>query len=327
MNKLSMHIPLLVVLVGIAFGACAPASTSAALTPITMQLLWTHNGSFSGFYAADQNGYYSQEGLKVNFIEGGPTVDLLAPVLNGTAQFGDASADVLPNARSEGKPVRAIAVIDRRSPTVFVALSNSGISRPRDFVGKTIRSTPQVAVTLHAMMENIGIQPAQYSEVNLPSDLPTFASGSAQVWSVYLTNFGVTLQQAGYKLNFIYPDDYGVHFYGETIFTSDDLIARNPDLVFRFLRATLHGYTFAIENPDAAAKMILKYDPKADTHLETIKMLAALPIINTGEDHIGWMKPEIWTGMEKTLREQGLLTQPLDVTQVYAMQFLEEIYK
>ena len=56
-------------------------------------------------------------------------------------------------------------------------------------------------------------------------------------------------------------------------------------------------------------------------------MAASLPLINTGEDHIGWMKPDLWAGMEKTLREQGVLTTPLDVTQVYTMQFLQEIYK
>jgi len=60
---------------------------------------------------------------------------------------------------------------------------------------------------------------------------------------------------------------------------------------------------------------------------KTAQMLASLPLVNTGEDHIGWMKPEIWAGMEQTLREQGVLTVPVDVTQAYSMQFLEEIYK
>ena len=61
--------------------------------------------------------------------------------------------------------------------------------------------------------------------------------------------------------------------------------------------------------------------------LETTKMLASLPLIYAGKDYIGWMDPEIWAGMERTLREQGVLIQPLDLTQVYTLQFLEEIYK
>ena len=64
----------------------------------------------------------------------------------------------------------------------------------------------------------------------------------------------VVVQRAGYKINLIYPDDYGVHFYGDTIFARDDFIAANPDLVRRFLRASLKGWTYAVENPAAAGR-------------------------------------------------------------------------
>jgi NitT/TauT family transport system substrate-binding protein len=317
----------LVISLVLAISACASSKTAVPLTPITMQLLWTHNATFSGFYAADQEGYYAADGLAVTFIEGGSTIDLITPVLNGTAQFGVAGADALLLARFDGKPVCAIAAIDRRSPLVFGALTDSGITRPQDFVGKTIRVTPQVIPSLHAMMERLGISSDQYTEVNLPSDVAMFDSGQAQVWGLYLNNFAITLQQTGHELNFIYPDDYGVHFYGDTLFTTDDMIANNPDLVTRFLRATLKGWTYAVENPAKVPLMVQKYLPEADITAENAKMAASLPLVNTGEDHIGWMKPEIWAGMEHTLSEQGVLTGPLDVTQVYTMQFLEEIYK
>jgi hypothetical protein len=55
-------------------------------------------------------------------------------------------------------------------------------------------------------------------------------------------------------------------------------------------------------------------------------MIASLPLVNTGEDFIGWMKPEVWAGMEHTLREQHVLTDPVELEQVYTLQFLEEIY-
>jgi hypothetical protein len=58
-----------------------------------------------------------------------------------------------------------------------------------------------------------------------------------------------------------------------------------------------------------------------------MRMNVMLPLVNTGEDYIGWMKPEIWSGMEKTLREQSVLAKPLDVTEVYTLQFLQQIYK
>ncbi len=297
-----------------------------ALTPVTVQFLWTHNAEFAGFYAADQKGYYAAEGLAVTFREGGADVDYLTPVANGIAQFGDAGADELILARADGKPLRAIATVYRRSPLVFIALANSGINRPQDFIGKVIRVTPQSAAPLHAMMARIGIRPDQYTEVILPSEVAAFAAGQAPVWSVYLTNFAVTVQQSGYKLNIIYPDDYGVHFYADSIFTTDDLIAKNPDLVARFLRATLKGWTYAVENPTQVGALMQKYNAPADASLENAKMTASIPLVDTGEDTIGWMKPEVWAGMEQTLREQGVLTKPVDVTQAYTMQFVKEVY-
>jgi NitT/TauT family transport system substrate-binding protein len=146
------------------------------------------------------------------------------------------------------------------------------------------------------------------------------------VWSAYSDGFVITAQQAGYTLNLIYPDDYGVHFYADCLFTTDDVITNNPQLVRRFLRATLKGWTYAVEHPTAIGPLVVKYKPDADAALEIAKMTTALPLVNTGEDHIGWMRPEMWSGMEKTLRDQGVLTTPVDVAEVYTLQFLREIY-
>lgn len=300
--------------------------TAAPLTRVTVQLPWIHQAQFAGLYAADQNGYYAEEGLEVNFAPGGPGVDSLSPVLEGSAQFGTASADQMLVARAGDKPLKAFAVIYRRSPVVFMALSSSGITRPQDFVGKTIRTPAPNAPSLHAIMAKLGISQDQYTEVDLPSDVDEFASGRVPIWSSYVNTLTLSVQRAGYEINIIYPDDYGVHFYSDTLFATDDFIENNPDLVRRFLRASLKGWTFAVENPQKIGQMVLKYVPDTDPELGNAQMIASIPLVNTGEDHIGWMEPEIWAGMEKTLREQGVITAQLDVTQVYTMQFLHEIY-
>jgi NitT/TauT family transport system substrate-binding protein len=260
-------------------------------------------------------------------MEGGPTISPFAQVAEGKAQFGVTSGEQLLLARGEGKPVQAIATIYRRSPRVYIALAESGITRPQDFVGKTISVGQSGRALLDAMMRRLNISPDQYTVVTSALDLAEFYSGKVQVRSVFMNNEVLTSRQAGYKLNIIYPDDYGIHFYSDTLFTTDDLIADNPDLVLRFVRATLKGWTWAVENPTQVGPLVAKYNPAADVPLETDKMTASLPLVNTGEDYVGWMKPEIWAGMEQTLREQGVLAEPLDVTQMYTMQFLEEIYQ
>jgi NitT/TauT family transport system substrate-binding protein len=72
--------------------------------------------------------------------------------------------------------------------------------------------------------------------------------------------------------------------------------------------------------------MVTHYNPKADAAFESASMAAAVPYVNTGEDHIGWMKPEVWEGMLQSMRAEGEVTTPLDINNVYTMQFLQQIY-
>lgn len=324
-NRLLVSACFLVTIPGIA--GCSSFPATPELEEVTVQLSWVHQAEFAGLYAADQLGYFAEEGIDVTFVEGGQEVDSIAPVASGSVQFGIAQPANLLLARSSGSDVRSIAVIYRRSPIVFFALADSGIVRPQDFVGKKIRSALTIDQTLRAMMTKVGIGPELYETVYLPSNVDEFASGEVPVWSGFINVFALEVQRAGYEINIIYPDDYGIHFYGDVLFTHDALIESNPDLVLRFTRAALRGWTYVVENPDAVGAFVQRYNPNADPELEVDRMIASIPIVNTGEDFIGWMRPEIWQMMEKTLREQDVLTDPLTVEQVYTMQFLEEIYR
>ena len=304
---------------------CAPAGPDGK-DAVVLQLSWVHYGAFSGFYAADQNGMYATEGIDVAFREGGPGIDPIDAVVAGEAQFGVASADTLLLARAEGRPVRAIATMFRRSPAVLVTRADSGLTRPEHLDGQRIRMTSQIAPSFHAMMARSGISPQSFTEVLLASDLALFAKDDVPVWGVFYNSFAVTIQRAGYDLNFIFPGDYGVHFYGDTLFTTDDVLEQDPELVTRFLRATLGGWREAVGSAEASSALIAAYDAGADLELESAKMEASAPLIHTGEDEIGWMRPERWQGMYDTLLEQGLLARPFDVTEVYAMEHLQMIY-
>jgi ABC-type nitrate/sulfonate/bicarbonate transport system substrate-binding protein len=314
----------LIVVVTLILAACVPAKRPA-LTPITIQLKWTHAAQFGGFYAADQKGYYAAQGLAAAFVEGGPGINVLDAVAGGSAQFGVAGASDLILARAQGKPLRALAVIYRRNPNVWVALESTGITRPQDFVGKKIRSVSDMPPMLHAMTARVGVCPDQYTEVELPSDVALFGSGEVPIWGIYAPVLGVAFERAGYRVNGIYPDDYGVHFYGDVILATDAMVAQNPELVRRFLRATLDGWRYAVENPADTGPMVGKVSPNADPELQVAQMTSSIPFIQTGEDQIGWMKAEVWAGMEKVLREQGVLTKTLEVSQVYDAHFMPEL--
>ncbi len=63
----------------------------------------------------------------------------------------------------------------------------------------------------------------------------------------------------------------------------------------------------------------------ADAEVETTKMTDSLPLIHTGEDHVGWMRAEVWQGTHDILLEQGLLDEPVDLAEVYTMGFLQKV--
>lgn len=306
--------------------ACSTAASAPDLTPVTVQLSWTHQAEFAGLYAAEQQGYFREEGLKVTFLEGGPEVDFITPVVDGRAHFGVAQPADLILARAAGKRVRSIAVIFRRSPIVFFSLRDSGIIRPQDFIGRKVRTAVTIDQTLRAMMAKEGVSPDQYEPVYLPSDIGQFASGDVPIWGGFINVFVLEVQRAGYRINIISPDDYGVHFYGDTLITTDSMIQKDPELVRRFLRANIKGWTYALENPETIGAYIVKYFPDADAGLEAEKLIASIPLINTGEEPIGWMKRESWDSMLQTLRVQGDLQQPIKVDDLYTVQFLEEMY-
>jgi len=291
---------------------------------VSVQLKWHHQAQFAGIYAADEHGYYTAEGLSVSLIEGGPEVNLINSVLDGTAQFSIAGADSLIDSRTEGKQVAAIAVVFRRNPLVFFAMADSNITSPQDFIGKRIQVSPFQRSIFTTMMDQVGVSSEQYTV--MCCEFEPFPSGNFDVSEGYLTNEILAAQAAGHKLNIIFPDDYGVHVYADTIVVSDHLINNNPDLVMRFLRATLEGWRWAIENPEEAGVLALIYDPTLSADLQKEQMVAAIPLIHTGEDRIGWMRSDVWQGMISALTEQGDINYSVELSDIYTMEFLKQIY-
>ena len=172
----------------------------------------------------------------------------------------------------------------------------------------------------------MGLDPDTVRELDVGYDLSPFLAGEVDIYPGYITNEVLTARKQGYEVKLILPGDYGVHLYGDTLVTTDQSTEENPDLVLRFLRATLRGWQWAIENPEEAGPLALKYDSELDAAHQVAQMEAFVPLVHTGEDHIGWMKGEVWQGIYDILAQQGLLDEVFDVEDVYTMEFLEKVY-
>ena len=320
------------ILLLIAVVACEPQQAKRIPDEITLQLKWVHQAQFAGFYMAQEKGYYAKENIKVTFLEGGQGIDSAESVISGKADFGVVAPEDILIKGSHGAPLTAIAAIYRRSAVVYLTMADSGIVRPADFLGKKVAAAGTAGAIrdfefqFYALIKKLGLDSKKLKIVTYDPDYVAFYKGEVDVTAAFATGGLIKMRQKGLKLNLIWPSDYGIHFYSYTLATTDRMISEKPDLVTRFLRATLKGWQDAIEDYRQGVAVTLKYSQIKDQELQTAMMEAMLPLVHTGEDQIGWMKPEVWQGMYQILLEQKLLARPFDVSQAYTLRFLKEIY-
>ncbi len=299
---------------------------------VTLQLKGRHQAQFAGFYLAQEKGYYAKENINVTFLEGEKDLAIVQRIVYDKADFAVIAPESVLVARSQNQPVTAVAAIYRQSPVVYVALSDSGIQRPRDFLGKVVAtedasgSQQDLQVQFHIMMKRLGLDISKTKMIAWDAAFTTFYGGEADITSCYCNTGLIEMRQRGLKLNLVWPSDYGIYFYSDLLVTSERLIKENPGLVTRFLRASLRGWQDAVEDYEQAIPAVLKYTKDKDPRLQAAILEAQLPLVHTGDDYIGWMKPDDWLSMYRTLLDYGLLAGPFDVNLAYNMQFLDEIY-
>lgn len=299
---------------------------------VRVQLKWVHQAQFAGMYMAQEKGYYAGEGLKVSFLEGGQGIDNALVLNSGQAQFAVTTPEDVLISRSRGVPLQAIAALYRRSAVVFLAKADSHITRPQDFAGQKVAAGGEggalrdLELQFLAMVRRLRLDTSKITVVPFDPKYTAFIEGDVPVTAAFSTAGLIFLREKGLKLNLIWPGDYGIHFYSDTLVTTDDTIRDNPGLVTRFLRATLKGWQDAIQNGQEAVTITLQYAVVKDPQYQTAMMEGLLPLVHTGEDHIGWMRGEIWQGMYSILWKENLLTAPFEVHQAYTMRFLETVY-
>ncbi|MBI2423934.1 MAG: ABC transporter substrate-binding protein [Candidatus Hydrogenedentes bacterium] len=246
--------------------AAAQSAPGDALETIRIQLKWSHQFQFAGYYAAIEKGFYAEEGLNVELLERGPVFDYAQTVLNGDAEYGTGDAALL-NLAKAGKPVVVLAQIFQRSPLVFLALKESGIQNPFDMAGKrvSIETLAQTNGPLDSMLKNTLGGNAKVEILKQSIALQDLLDGKVDVISAYLSDQPFQLLRMGVGFNIIDPSNYGVDMYGDNLFTTQAEIEQHPDRVERVLRATLKGWHYALEHPEEIIALLRNHwAPGAD---------------------------------------------------------------
>ncbi|MBU1235087.1 MAG: ABC transporter substrate-binding protein [Proteobacteria bacterium] len=238
------------------------AAQSPESEPVTIQLRWSHQFQFAGYYAALEKGYYTDEGLEVTLAEAPAGKDRVKPILEGTAHYGIGDSGIL-KLRSDGQPLVVLAQIFQHSPNILITRRDSNILDPHELTGKTVMLSkePASSAAVRAMLQEalgsldrVTVLPRTRDEELIDSQADAVAG--------YLSNEPFHYRQKGLPINIIDPRSYGIDFYGDNLFTTDDEIRNNPERVKKVLKATLKGWDYALKNKEEIIDIILaKYNP------------------------------------------------------------------
>jgi NitT/TauT family transport system substrate-binding protein len=291
-----------------------------------VRLKWLHQAQFAGYYVAKDKGYYETAGLDVSIQPGGSDFPAVQMVAGGNEQFGVTGADQILIARSKGVPVVALAVLYRESPFVLFALKKSGITKPSDFVGKNVglKIGGSEELVYRAVLKSASVDKGTLHEVPVKFDLSPLLTGQVDVWPGYVINEVLAAQEKGFEVTVIRPADYGVNLYADTLFTTERMLKEKPDVVKKFVAATIHGWADAMADPEAAARTTVKSGNKLDYAHELAMMRASIPLIKAGKDATGVSKEADWEGLQTLLVEAGFQKTKVEVSKAFTNAELPE---
>jgi two-component system cell cycle sensor histidine kinase/response regulator CckA len=290
-------------------GGCGLIGAAEPVTPVRLQLKWHHQFQFAGYYAAQARGFFAAEGLAVEIIEGRAGRAPIASVLEGRAEYGVSDTDVL-LARLRGQPIVVCAAIFQHSPYVIMSRADRRIRTPADLIGKKVMmADEQGAAQLQAMLAKEGIAARLVDVLPHSWNLADLIEGRVDAVSAYATVEPAQLRARGVEPALLRSVDYGVDFYGDTLFTTEDEVARHPARVDALIRATRQGWEYAFAHPEEIADLILRMEGVAARGITREQLLgearAMRDFVLPEVVEIGHMNPGRWQQVADLLVGQG----------------------
>lgn len=315
-------------------GACialASASTLAAdqLEKITYLLPAPQNlPAFAPWVLAQQQGYFEDEGLEVNFVTAKGGVDVAKQVGAGNAVIGGATGDTSIIVRANGIPVKAVALMGAGSFTLIASHENAPIEEPEQLKDKTITVMAYTDTTYYSLL---GIM----QKANLTrNDAEIQAAGPAGVWQLFASNksdamaaapdWVATVRQHGGKVHLMDPAK-GFNSMAQAMIASDDVIKNNPQLIQRIVRATLKGMELIMKDPETALTAYIEAVPahqgKEDEIREVFRLYSKY--VYADQAILGKVDAERLAAVQDFYVSQGLVNKSTPVEELYTNQFIE----
>lgn len=279
------------------------------LEDVTLQLRWLHQFQFAGYYMAKEKGYYRDAGLNVTIVEANNKhPHPVEEVVEGRAQYGIGNSGLI-NERLNGKPVVVLAALFQTSPNVWILRKDSHVASIVDMVNKRLMMTKNIEnAELVALFYNEGINIDKLNIIESTFNINDLILKKVDAYNGYSTNEPYILKQQGIDYVTIDPRKYGVDFYSDCLFTSDNEISQHPQRVKAFRDASLRGWTYALAHPEETINVILADYSKLKTHDHLRFEAAEIHKLMVPElIEVGHMNPARWQYIAQTYYKLGFI--------------------
>lgn len=226
---------------------------------------WLPNTNHAGFYVADALGYYHDAGLRLEILPFDGEAMPNRKIASGETDFGLMPQQSILSMRARGVDVVSVAALVQPNTTTIMVRDESGgggIQRPAEFAGRRYAAfgTDFEVPMLEAMIRHGGGSGGvvQVPEGKLDNLQALYDGETDLAWGFYAWE-GIQAELAGKRLRHFFVAEHGVPpEYFPLLFTTRELIEREPETVRAFVGATGRGYAYVAEHPAEAAELLLR---------------------------------------------------------------------
>ena len=317
------------------FTPLAQAQTPAR-DEVTLRLAWIpgFGGDQLPFFLGQALGFYRDAGIDLKIIEGKGAAPNAALLAQKSEQFSIIDGSVLALSVGQGLPIRSVGTLVQQAPFDLIFNTASGIKTLADLKGKTVGLQPGEAMTalFNTLLISNKIDPKTVKVVAInPANKPgVLYQGQVDAVGGYVTGdyYRVKLgAPAGMNIDQITYADYGISTVSASVAAHNDLIKQNPDLVKRFMAATVRSWEYARKNPNEAVEYTLKAAPKANRVFLTETLGWALKLAQTPRSAgkpMGWTSEADWTATLDLLEKHVDLKNRQPVSTYFTNEFIPQ---
>jgi NitT/TauT family transport system substrate-binding protein len=307
-------------------------SAAQALDKVSFATNWLAEAEHGGFYQAAVDGTYAKYGLDVKITPGGPQANNRLLLVAGKVDFfmGANMIQAL-DAVKEGVPTLAVASLFQKDPIIFMSHPGVGLDTFADlpkasasFVGKDNLVTVYQWMKQTYGFKEEKVKPYMFNPAPFIADKKAIQQG-------YLTSEPYEVEkQGGFRPNVFLVADYGYDSYSTTIETRADVIAKNPDLVQRFVNASIIGWYHYLYGDNRAANAAIRRDNPEITDGQIAFSIAKMKeygIVDSGDSltlGIGAMTDARMKSFFDKMAKAGVVDSNLDYKKSYSLAFVNK---